>query len=709
MKMKRGLGFALGLGVVLGSVGFVSTAHAEAMPTTCEGLENCAVVTNAEELAEFFTITDGYRTREGNSTMIIGGDFTMAADYYIKDVVLSIYLGEHTITMADYSFLFYNSTVDIYSGEAGGMTAEGVYWTPLFVRDNSNVTMYGGTITGGTASTVEVDDGGKFALEDGEIYGETWVVTVFNDSEFVMNGGALTTTGPDSIGVSGNGTADPTKDNYGANAKITINGGTITSEDLGVYAPQVGGLTTIGEGATINAKKAGVEIRAGELVVNGATINVDENAEYTFNPNGSGSTASGVGIAVAQHTTKQAITATVNSAVVTAPVAFAEGNPQHNPGEDIAKVSLLIKDGTFTATNGEPIVASEDVEGFVEGGFYSKEIEEKYIKEGYDLFEAGDDFVVNKMDVVDLPEMTLLVGETRSLATAFENYSNTSVAVDDTGDLSVSGMVLTAVKSGAAKYMVTYGNGIYRKTTSEYQASVIDLEKDLTIEADEELGFSAEEISEIQEKVAEMIENGQYVSEDGAVSVVDIEALREAIANGETIRIEKVVEEIDPAGLDEEGLEQLAQIIGENDTPVSILSIEYAMFGDNDQVLGRVNKLANPVTIEFVVPEGMREAAEGFTRKFTVVRFHPAGVEEQITRLAAEFDGEKASVENDLFSVFILTYQDEENVVTPGTGRFTKETEDFAKSSKSYGMLVLAMGMIVLGYGLVLQGKKYKI
>ena len=110
-----------------------------------------------------------------------------------------------------------------------------------------------------------------------------------------------------------------------------------------------------------------------------------------------------------------------------------------------------------------------------------------------------------------------------------------------------------------------------------------------------------------------------------------------------------------------------------------------------------------------MVPEGMREAAEGFTRKFTVVRFHPAGVEEQITRLAAEFDGEKASVENDLFSVFILTYQDEENVVTPGTGRFTKETEDFAKSSKSYGMLVLAMGMIVLGYGLVLQGKKYKI
>lgn len=703
--MKRGLGFFLGLGVLAASVVPAAGAYADGMPTTCDGIENCEVVTSAEGLDAFFTKDGNFRTREGESTLIIGGDFAMTDDYYIRDVVLSIYLGDHTITMDDYSFLFYDSAVDIYGGN-GKLTADGAYWTPLFARSGANVTMHGGTIIGGEATTVELDDGGKFTLEDGDIVGETWVVAVYNDSEFTMNGGAVTTTGPDSIGVSGNGTANPEKDNYGANAKITINGGTITSNDLGVYAPQVNGVTTIGGDAVINAKKAGVEIRAGELVVNGGEINVDENAEYVFNPNGSGSTASGVGIAVAQHTTQQAISVTVNGVNVTAPVAFAEGNPQHNPDEAVERVVLFVGGGTFTATNGDPIVVSEDVTGFVYGGTYSKEIEEEYIAEGYDLFGAGDDFVVNKMDVVDLPEMTLLVGETRSLATDFENYSNTSVAVDDTGDLSVSGMVLTAVKSGAATYTVTYGNGIYRKTTSEYRASVVDLEKDLTIEADEELGFSAEEISETQEKVAEMIENGQYVSEDGAVSVVDIEALRAAIANGETIRIEKVVEEIDPAGLDEEGLEQLAKIIDENDTPVSILSIEYAMFGGNDQVLGHVNKLATPVTVEFAVPEGMREAAEGFTRKFTVVRFHSAGVEEQITRLAAEFDGEKASVENDLFSFFILTYQDEENVMTPGTGRFTKEAEDFAKPNSKVGVWVLACGMMMLGYGLILLGKQ---
>ena len=728
MKMKRGLGFALGVGALFGALTFAGgSAYAEGC-VPADSFEVEGYVRNESELQKAI--------QEEVASVKVGNDFTISCSpsYISNDFVLDLNGNKvtaevswaldietegKTLTIDDTSetgageyvtngkgiWVDAGAKAVLRGGKISNTTGQGrafvavngsslsveggeieavneAYYAPIIVSgDNVTMNMSGGTVrtgefgilatgatvnmTGGSivstgterSTGVSIDDGAVFTMTGGSIDSDIWGMVVFNDSEFIMNGGTINA---GEMGVAGNGTNNPESGNYGANAKITINGGTITSNDLGVYAPQVDGLTTIGEGATINAKKAGVEIRAGELVVNGATINVDENAEYAFNPNGSGSTASGVGIAVAQHTTKQAITATVNSAVVTAPVAFAEGNPQHNPDEDIARVSLLIKDGTFTATNGEPIVASEDVEGFVEGGFYSKEIEEKYIKEGYDLFEAGDDFVVNKMDVVGLPEMTLLVGETRSLATDFENYSNTSVAVDDTGDLSVSGMVLTAVKSGAATYTVTYGNGIYRKTTSEYRASVIDLEKDLMIEADEELGFSAEEISEIQEKVTEMIENGQYVSEDGAVSVVDIEALRGAIANGETIRIEKVVDEIDPAGLDEEGLEQLAQIIGENDTPVSILSIEYAMFGGNDQVLGRVNKLANPVTIEFVVPEGMREAAEGFTRKFTVVRFHSAGVEEQITRLAAEFDGEKASVENDLFSVFILTYQDKE-------------------------------------------------
>ena len=380
-------------------------AFAEDMPTTCDGIENCAVVSTAAELSNFFTAAEGsFVTREGNSTMIIGGDFTMGADYYITDANITLYLGNYKVTAADYSFLLYNSTLTIYGSTNGSIDNTDGYYAPVYVRSGANVTMNSGTITGGTKekngakseSAVILDNGGKFTLNGGAINGDTWVVSAFNDTEFTMNGGTITTTGPDSIGVAGNGTADSNKNNYGANAKLTLNAGTINSNDLGVYAPQVGGVTTLGDGLTINAKKCGVEIRAGELNVEGVTINVDEDAEYVFNPNGSGSTASGVGIAVAQHTTTQPINVNVKSGTFTAPVAFAEDNPQGNADEDIAKVSVVITGGTFNATNGDPVVASTDVTKFITGGTYNKEVASAYIADGYVAIEDAESYEVVK-------------------------------------------------------------------------------------------------------------------------------------------------------------------------------------------------------------------------------------------------------------------------------------------------------------------------
>ena len=422
--MKKGLSLVLGLGMLAGAVNVPANVYAEPNPTTCEGIENCEVVASAEELANFFPAGEGkFVSREGEATLIVGGDFALDRDYYISDSNVSLYLGDYTITANEYSFLLYDTTLNIYGGEHGMLSnaGEDMYYAPLYVREGAVVNMYGGTIWGGEyddgtyepESTVILDDGGKMNLYDGEIYGKTWVVSLFNDTEFTMTGGSLTTTGPDSIAVSGNGTVDPSKDNYGANAKVTITGGTINSNDLGVYAPQVGGLTTIGGTAVINAVKAGVEIRAGELVVEGGTINVEPETEYAFNPNGSGSTATGVGIAVAQHTTKQAIKATIRGGTFTAPVAFAEGNPQHNAEEDVEKVEVAILGGRFVATNGDPVVASEDLTGFVGGGEFSKAPEEAYVAEGKEVYRLVEDgiWVVSEPIEEKLEEIELVAEE----------------------------------------------------------------------------------------------------------------------------------------------------------------------------------------------------------------------------------------------------------------------------------------------------------
>lgn len=348
---------------------------------SCEGIESCAVVTDTAELSDAFT--------SHKSTILMGGSFDLTADLR-TDADMDFYLNNYTLTSDGYSIINTNGNLTIYAGESGKIVETGGVYAPLYVYNNTVLksgvieaagqavfvyydtgifTMDGGTINGGSdvATTVVVSNGAKFAMNGGSITGDTWGVSVFKDAEFEMNGGVINVTADGSIGVSGNGSASG--QNEGTNAKLTLNAGTINSADLGVYAPQVNGETTLGNGLTINAEKCGIEIRAGSLTVDGATINVNENTTYAFDPNGNGSTATGVGIAVAQHTTKQPINVVINSGTITAPVAFAEANPQENSDEDIAKISLSITGGNFQGD-----VVSEDFnkDDFVTGGSFGK-------------------------------------------------------------------------------------------------------------------------------------------------------------------------------------------------------------------------------------------------------------------------------------------------------------------------------------------------
>lgn len=365
------------MAMTLGSGILASVAFADAMPTTCEGIDNCAEIDSAEDLASFFVDTgqearggNNFMTREGNSTMIISGDFTMKADYYVKDANLSIYLGDHTVTMNDYSFLFYDSSVNIYGG-SGSLTNADAYYAPLYLRSGANVVINGGTISGGQSEdnvydpepAVYLEDGAKLTLNDGVLTAKTWAVDAFAGTEFTMEGGKVIATGQGSIAIAGNGTADPENPNYGGNAIFTINGGTIESGELGIYAPQVNGTTTIA-GGEIKAL-TGVEVRAGTLNISGGSFLVDGEAVYEISSNGNGSTTTGAAVAVAQHTTKQPIDVNITGGVFIAPVVFSEANPQNNSAEDIAKINLNIAGGVFSGS-----VVSEDFEreSFITGG-----------------------------------------------------------------------------------------------------------------------------------------------------------------------------------------------------------------------------------------------------------------------------------------------------------------------------------------------------
>ena len=106
-------------------------------------------------------------------------------------------------------------------------------------------------------------------------------------------------------------------------------------------------------------------MRAGELNVSGSPV-ITATGEYTSDSNDSGNTSSGVGIAVAQHTTKKPISVKIDGGTIKGEKSLAEMNPEENDKEDISKVTIDVRGGTF---DGE--VDAEDVSKFIHGGTYS--------------------------------------------------------------------------------------------------------------------------------------------------------------------------------------------------------------------------------------------------------------------------------------------------------------------------------------------------
>ena len=508
----------------------------------------------------------------------------------------------------------------------------------------------GGSLTAGDA-VVDLYNGAKVVLESGNISATDWGVIVFNDSEFVMNGGKITCTASNGCyGVTGNGTTNPASSTYGSNAKITLNAGEISSTELGVYAPQAGGVTTLGAGLTINAAKAGVEVRAGSLAVNGATINVPQTAEYVFNPNGNGSTASGVAIAVSQHTTKQPISATITSGTFTAPVVLAEANPQHNADEDVAKVAISVTGGTFNATSGDTIVSTEDVRNFVSGGTFNKEFDPSYLANGYDGYEKPQDVWTIDVAVANpeagIPEKILIQkGEASTLAldATVAKYIESGVA--NTSVATLNGTTVTGVAAGETILSLNLhlmGKGFSRQVPV-YVYDLDDEDADVYVDVEP----TAIDSDDIEPEV--------------------LEALTESL-NGK-------------------------KVLGYYDIDVKV----YA----GDSVVGEVDEIKS-TEVRIEKPE-LPELKSGFVRKFYMIRYHDG----ETTVIDATLDGDYIVFMNDKFSTFALAYEDVaadgSNSTAPNTGAATAGSSDIKVNAAIAAVVVAVVVGMVSAWKLVIK------
>lgn len=233
------------------------------------------------------------------------------------------------------------------------------------------------------AGLIRVNHGGKLTIMDSKGNGkittgnnnEVWAAIDLTDdnkeeevAELIINSGTIEGF---YYGITGNGNIH--------NTKITINGGnikTINSDDsVAIFQPQKGTLE-INNGTITGG--TGVEIRSGDLTVNGGTI-IGNAKKFEKMVNGNGTTTNGVGITVAQHTTKNPINVVINNGTVSGIYGLYEWNPHNN--SEIDKVKMIIHNGNFkTTTSDGAAVYSADFTNFIKGGKYNTDVS-KYTTE----------------------------------------------------------------------------------------------------------------------------------------------------------------------------------------------------------------------------------------------------------------------------------------------------------------------------------------
>lgn len=544
-----------------------------------------------------------------------------------------------------------NGTVHVFGNVTitGNGIIDGGNATAIWVYREGSVTLENGTIRSNASyesngkkydvNAVQVGavssgaGAGTFIMNGGTITGASYGIFVTKDSSVIINGGTIESK---IMAIASNGSHS---ESYSEDsAKITVNGGILKSDAVGIYAPSYDGVTKI-TGGTIIGKETGIEIRGGSLDVTGGTIQGGAESETSSTPNGNGSTTSNAGIAIAQHTTLDDINVTISGGSVTSiggNTALYESNPQNNSAEDIAKVTIKVTGGTFNAT-GANAVYSEDVSSFITGGTYSSDVTE-YVANGYSVFETEDGkFVVDKtVEMPDLPEETIYinVGETYTLP-ELTGYARYEIA--DDGVLKIEKNIITGVKAGSSYVFANLGtrNGTSFGVvvTSAKVNGLNDVSKDLLDDISNVIEGNASEVKGIDQETLEKIKSLQ--STDG-------------------ITFDLTIDEVNVDDLTEE--EKVSKTVIKNGIIAGYYNID-VLVKNCDTVLGNVTETNKELEITLELPE-LTAVKEGFTREYYVIRIHDGKV--TIIDNVTVNDNGTVTFKSDKFSTYALAYEDVE-------------------------------------------------
>ena len=481
------------------------TKGEEAFPITEEGSVGTWVASIGETL---------YGSLESAIEAAVGGDtISMLADVSTGPVTIdkgiTLDLDGHTLTITGNST---GSGIKFTSGDskitgggaitdtrADGKTDSGykalvVTGTSMsLVIENTVVSQYVPGALNGYNFVARVEAGASLTLNSGASFTElmqtgkdlehskdTWSVAgvaVFGTSaedskstELTVNDGASIDV--TAFAIAGNGTNNADED-Y-SNTVFTINGGTITSGmSQAIYHPQNGDLNVYGGTITGNT---GIEIRAGSLVMTGGTV-IATGSPVTSDSNSNGSTTSGAGIAIVQHTTKLETAVDVQGGTVEGYVAVYESNEEGNAAEDLEKVQISLSGGTLTSTNpgdDKKAVDVADKTGFISGGTFNTAIDEGDIEAGVEMETdssgntvAVAPFTIEEMVAVLTDSFKLPITLNKDVEVQY-NYDSSVVSYNEDAGF------FTFISNDDTPIQITITAGDFSRTVDVYNSSKDD-------------------------------------------------------------------------------------------------------------------------------------------------------------------------------------------------------------------------------------------
>lgn len=423
VKVKRGRAFSLALAASLTAalgvpaialaaedvdpaVQVVEAQGASAASFDQNGLERSGEVAATVGGVEYATLNEALAAAKDGQTVKVLANTTMTTGR-VEGVSITLDLNGCAVEADNRAFNVVKGgrlTLDDTAG--GGVLKVNKVGSTLSLGivtgSKGSVVMKGGTLEVPEYGiyTTNDDAGAYVSMQGGLIKADYGICSIGNGTEHSakveVSGGEIR------AGIFGFGTNGS---NGNGGVDFVMTGGTITSvaEDApALYLPAYYSTATI-TGGTITGG-TGIEIRAGELSVSG-DARISGVGPLESNPNGSGSTSSGAGIAVAQHATKQPINVTISgNAKVVGTVALHESNPQKNDSEAIEQVKIAVTGGALetSAPDAAQAVYSEDCTGFVTGGVFNTELPGAVLADDSAMLvnEEGSVSVMSEADAV---------------------------------------------------------------------------------------------------------------------------------------------------------------------------------------------------------------------------------------------------------------------------------------------------------------------